>query len=79
MTTETIHQAILDFLADHNPGQPLPVLALDENLLERDLLTSMDFINLIQILEEKTGKEIDFTQIDPATLVTLQGLMAALG
>lgn len=77
MTTETVHHAILSFLADHNPGTSLPDLGLDENLLERKLLTSMDFIELIQVLEEASGISVDFTKVDPATLVTLRGLMAA--
>lgn len=77
MTMNPTHQTILDFLSQQQPNQTLPALKLEDNLLEKELLTSLDFIELIQVLEEKSGKTIDFTSVDPATLVTLEGLIAA--
>ncbi len=72
---DAIRKMILDFLTELNPGRDLDSLGDGDNLLEADLLTSMDFITMIQTLEEKTGNRVDFTEVDPAALITVAGLM----
>jgi acyl carrier protein len=74
-----IKKTILDFLLENNPNKDLSTLSETANLLEADLLTSIDFVTLIQILEEETGLEIDFTEVDPAALITLEGLQQYFG
>ncbi|MBF0160759.1 MAG: hypothetical protein HQL88_00590 [Magnetococcales bacterium] len=74
MNKTHVEQVVLEFLARHNGAPGTPPLAADDNLLERALLTSMGFIELIQILEEESGRPVDFTQVDPASLLTLRGL-----
>ncbi|MBF0096465.1 MAG: hypothetical protein HQM04_04545 [Magnetococcales bacterium] len=75
MTTPPLAETILSFLKKINPHQPLPTA--EQNLFELALLSSSDFITLIQLLEEESGILLDFTQIDPAALASMQGLLAA--
>ncbi|MBF0294537.1 MAG: hypothetical protein HQL96_05055 [Magnetococcales bacterium] len=77
MNLHPVHATILEFLAGQNPSRHQPPPELDHNLLERHQLTSLGFLELIQLLEEQTGVLIDFTTTDPASLVTLRGLLTA--
>jgi acyl carrier protein len=45
------------------------------NLLEGGLLDSFGFLNLVSALEEKTGRQIDFSDLDPSEFTTLGGLV----
>ncbi|MBF0183210.1 MAG: hypothetical protein HQM06_02310 [Magnetococcales bacterium] len=70
---------ILTFLRQQQGTANFSAPQPDDNLFELALLTSLQFIELIQLLESKTGISIDFTRTDPSSLVTLQGLSAAFG
>jgi acyl carrier protein len=49
----------------------------EENLLESDVIDSAQFLDLVSILEENAGKEIDFLETDAATIVSIGGLIRA--
>ena len=61
------------FLAEKNLGKSLSKLRQDEDIMK--IMSSMDFIELLLILEERTGRKIDFTEVDPSVLSTLKDLM----
>jgi hypothetical protein len=77
MTTSPLTETILAFLKSNNPQHNFIPPTAEQNLFELALLSSSDFITLIQLLEEQSGLLLDFTQLDPAALATMQGLLAA--
>ncbi|MBF0446365.1 MAG: acyl carrier protein [Magnetococcales bacterium] len=74
-SSEKIKSVIKVFLEQLNPGRDLSALLEHDNLLEAGLMTSMDFMSLIQTMEDETGKEIDLSEVDPASLTTIAGLV----
>jgi acyl carrier protein len=44
------------------------------NLIETGILDSVDFLDLITFVEEKSGQSIDITSVDPDDLVSINGL-----
>jgi acyl carrier protein len=50
-------------------------LADDANLLELGHIDSLQFLDLVSLLEERTGTEIDFLTIDPAGITSINGLI----
>ena len=46
----------------------------DSNLLEQRIIDSGQFIDLIVQLEEHSGKEIDFFNINPEKIMSISGL-----
>jgi acyl carrier protein len=73
-SSDKVKSVIKVFLAQLNPDRDLSALLDQDNLLEAGLMTSMDFMSLIQTMEDETGKEIDLSDIDPASLTTIAGL-----
>ncbi|MBF0383792.1 MAG: acyl carrier protein [Magnetococcales bacterium] len=73
-SSEKVKSAIKLFLEQLNPDRDLSSLLDEDNLLEAGLMTSMDFMGLIQTMEDETGKEIDLSEVDPASLTTVAGL-----
>lgn len=51
----------------------------DRNLIEAGIIDSMQFLDLVALLEERVGVEIDFLEIDASSLTSIQGLASALG
>ncbi|MBF0193624.1 MAG: acyl carrier protein [Magnetococcales bacterium] len=73
-SSDKIKSVIKVFLTQLNPDRDLSALLDQDNLLEAGLMTSMDFMSLIQTMEDETGKEIDLSDVDPASLTTIAGL-----
>ena len=46
----------------------------DSNLLEQSIIDSGQFIDLIVQLEEYSGKEIDFLNVNPEKITSINGL-----
>ena len=46
----------------------------DSNLLEQRIIDSGQFIDLIVQLEDYSGKEIDFLNVNPETITSINGL-----
>jgi acyl carrier protein len=73
-SNDKVKSVIKVFLEQLNPDRDLSSLLDQDNLLESGLMTSMDFMSLIQTMEDETGKEVDLSDVDPATLTTIAGL-----
>ena len=58
MTSENIHQIIVDLLQQIAPDTAPSELKLDENIRETLNIDSFDFLQFVIALNEKTGVEI---------------------
>ena len=58
MTSENIHQIIVDLLQQIAPDTEPSELKLDENIRETLNIDSFDFLQFVIALHEKTGVEI---------------------
>jgi len=47
---------------------------IDTNLIQEGVIDSIDFMNIISEIEEKFNVEIDFLEIDPQKITTINGL-----
>ena len=76
----TLSQHLLDWVRENNTldGQDCPEIDADTNLLETGVLDSVGFIELISILEEKTGQNIDLRSMDFSDSVSINGLFKLL-
>jgi aryl carrier-like protein len=72
-----VRQAVIEFLRRTNPGRDVGDLAEDSNLMELGLLDSLRFMDLVLTLEQVSGRQVDFLEIDPLRLLTLHGLYDA--
>lgn len=76
MTEAEARQALADALARIAPEADLADLGPDDNLREQLDLDSMDFLNLVVELHDRTG--IDIREEDYAALRTLSDWLAYL-
>ena len=74
MTADQIKPLIRDILGGIAPEADLDAVADDEDLREALDLDSMDFLNFVVALHEKTG--IDIPEADYPRLRTLDGAIA---
>ena len=70
--SQRIRAIVTGFLAERD-GAP-PELGEDDNLLEQGLVDSNEFFDLILTVETAFGRTMDFTDADPADLVSIAGL-----
>jgi predicted GNAT family acetyltransferase/acyl carrier protein len=68
---------ILAALSEVAPGRDFGNVADDANLIDLGFIDSGMFLDLISILEERSGREIDFLDIDAAFLTSINGLLSA--
>jgi acyl carrier protein len=47
----------------------------DQNLLETGIIDSAQFLEMVTLLEEQFATEIDFLNVDPSELTTINGLL----
>jgi ribosomal protein S18 acetylase RimI-like enzyme/acyl carrier protein len=71
--------SIISALSEVAPGHDFDGLTDEANLIELGLIDSALFLDLINLLEERSGHEIDFLNIDAALLTSVNGLIAAFG
>ena len=57
-----------------NPG-PLPELGPDDNLFDLGVVDSFSMLEVVTVVEQLTGEEIDFYDVDPEELFTLGGIV----
>jgi acyl carrier protein len=76
MTDAEIRALVLDTLGGIAPEADLAVLQDDDELRETLDLDSMDFLNLVTALHERTG--LDIPERDYPELMTLGGCLAYL-
>ena len=72
---DTVRRTIAQRLA-HLGRAPLPP---DADLFEEGILDSVVITELIAAIEAATGREIDFIDVDPDQLATVEGAIAELG
>lgn len=77
MTESEIRRLAAEVLADIAPEADLATVGDDEDLREALDLDSMDFLNFVIALAQKTGRKIP--EADTSKLHTLHGLVGYLG
>ncbi len=82
-TTDNLHSAhlveeILNFISEKTgrPMEKLRAIGLEQDLLASAVLDSLAFVELVSHLEDKTGILIDFTDLDPSQVTTINGLVS---
>lgn len=68
---------ILAALSEVAPGRDFDGVTEDANLIDLGLIDSAMFLDLICLLEEQSGREIDFLERDIAELTSISGLSSA--
>lgn len=73
----TIKLLVTAFIAEINPsaGEEFLTLTDDYNFLEGGYLDSSGFVDLLNLLEQKTGIIPDLVEADPAELGSVNGLV----
>lgn len=74
MNTEAIRAIVETHIRNHNPAADLSGLTGSTNMLREGLIDSMAFLDLIAQLEELSGRTVDFLEVDPEALISLDGL-----
>lgn len=77
MTKDQVRALVADILAGIAPEADLSAVRDDEDLREALDLDSMDMLNLVTALHERTGRDIP--EEDTPRLVTLAGIAAFFG
>ena len=70
MDRETVVKALISLVPNFVESE----FSDDSNLLEQSIIDSGQFVDLIVQLEEHSGKEIDFFNINPETIMSISGL-----
>ncbi|MFK7803182.1 MAG: acyl carrier protein [Anaerolineae bacterium] len=73
--TSTPLDNIIKFLHSRNPD--LGEIAHDVDLIESRIIDSLDFIELVFLIEEATGAPVDLEEIEVDNLRTLQAIEAS--
>ena len=69
-----IREAVFEFIRSNKGLSDFSELTDDCSLIDKHLLDSIDFIEMLSELEEKIGVEFDAENIEFAKLATLNGL-----
>lgn len=56
-------ERIVSWIMERNPDLTEPP-SVDDDLIERHLISSLDFVDFLYFLEELTGTEIDVATVD---------------
>lgn len=70
MDRETVIQTLIFLIPDFDNMEVLD----DTNLIENSIVDSGQFVELISLLEDHCGKEIDFLVIDIETITSIEGI-----
>lgn len=70
MDRETVIQTLRFLIPDFDSMEVLD----DTNLVENSIVDSGQFVELITLLEEHCGKEIDFLAVDIETITSIEGI-----
>lgn len=78
--SEAERAALIAFLSDiARPGQSLNSLADADNLVDHGVIDSLAVIQIILYLETEHGVNLGAAGIDPAEIVSIAGIMRAIG
>ena len=79
---EQLRGILMEFLEKHwrasGKDGPLPAFGGGDNLLGLGLVDSLSLAEMLVVLEEHTGQEIDFLTVDPEVFFTLDGILDLL-
>ena len=75
---DQLRQFILAHVASlaKEKGIALPSMSDEVNLLDMGVLDSLGFIELLLLLQERFGIELQLAELDPAEFSTLKGMVA---
>jgi len=73
-TLDDLRTIVTGFLAQENPGRDMSSVTDRTNLVEAGLLNSAGFLDLLMLLEQAVGVEIDFAEIDPENLMSIEDI-----
>ncbi|RSN52609.1 holo [Amycolatopsis sp. WAC 04182] len=68
-------EKVSDWILGRHPERT--ELAFDEDLIESRLVDSLSFVELVYVIEDASGVEIDFDNIDIADFKTLSAIEKA--
>jgi acyl carrier protein len=71
---DSVLQSLRDWLRRVNPNHPAVCVDPDTDIIESRILESLQVVELILFLEQKTGRTILVEDLDPATLRTLNSI-----
>lgn len=74
MNTSMDRETVVKFLTSLVPNFVELGVSDDSNLLEQNIVDSGQLIDLIVHLEDFSGKEIDFIDVDPESFTSINGL-----
>jgi acyl carrier protein len=74
--SQQIRLTVIDFLAQANSGYDVSRISDDTNLIEAGLLDSARFLELMILIEQVTGQEIDFMEVAPEAMMSIGGICA---
>ena len=79
-TRERVMDAVLAYLGERlrNLGKPPGTLGASTDLFEAGVLDSVALTGLIAAAERAAGREIDFIDVDPDALGTVDGIVEQL-
>lgn len=75
-----IFSLVVGLVEERMARRGLEPRSVDErtNLLEEGIIDSLEFLDLLAALEERSGVELDLLDADPASFMTIGGLVAEL-
>ena len=74
---DELRQQITDLLEDwaRRNDSPLPDFDDTDNLFDLGVVDSMLMVEIVATVEQATGSEVDFVEVDPEVFQTLAGIM----
>jgi len=77
---QRVASAVHDYIAPrlHARGKPADMIGSSVDLFGEGVLDSIALTALIAAVEQATGREIDFIDVDPDALGTLEGIVEEL-
>lgn len=74
---EGVVQLIREFVAQHadKPLDQVPAFGEDRDLFEQGDLDSFGFVEMLSYLSDRTDRELDLSEVDPAELAVVGKLV----
>lgn len=78
MTDDEIRDHLREWIVSHAKSKPAAGDVTDQtHLLESGLLSSLDIVEFVLLIEELRGDEVDTDEIEPEVFTNIDTLMAA--
>jgi acyl carrier protein len=76
INSQLVRKVVTRFLARANPSYDISNLSDSTNFLDAGLIDSAKFLELVLLLEQAIGREIDFSEVDPEKMMSIGGICA---